>query len=279
MTRAQALARIVAYGREHLAARSGQQRAAELEHFGRRVIARPKEFLEELDARLEERRQGLPRAQQRQLALLAGTPDLFSPLDHIRAETLHTRVIAWALSPRRLSDGLGVKPLRALLEVLAKRDPAVLPEWADAAEGTSASPERHLGAEGRVDVWIELQEAVLAIEVKVDHSEREDQTKDYRCAVEKACERPKRAAHLVFLTLDGSSDPSDERAICVSFRDLLLAWLPVAVSGDSDEHRYLSLYLRTVARHLVLVSDAGPFASWAASRRAATLTMLMDAPQ
>jgi hypothetical protein len=250
-------------------------RLADLDHFRSLVQTDLGAFLRTLDAPFEARRLALSSHALSQLAVLETTPDLFGPLDHIRAETLHTRVVAWALSPHRLGPGLGVEPLRAFLSLLARdEESGVNPEWADGAAHVVARPEWHVSGCGRIDVWLELPDAVFAIEAKVDAELRLRQLEDYQ----RAAERPSRGrkGHVVFLTLDPNNPASSPPTHRITFADLLTAWLPLAAAGRTGEHLYLGAWLRTLAHHLYPVSGSGPFHSWPRARRGRTLSHFED---
>jgi hypothetical protein len=249
-------------------------RLADLDHFRDTVQADLGAFLLGLVAPFEARRVALAPRALAELAVLETTPDLFGPLDHIREEVLHTRVLAWALSPARVG-ALGVEPLRAFLKVLADQpDNDVRPEWADAAAMVKARPEWNVPGCGRIDVWLELSEARFAIEAKVDAPEGDGQLERYRRAVDHHL--GKRKGYTVFLALERDIAVSDPHAIRVTYVDLLRAWLPVAAAGRSGEHLYLGAWLRTLALHLVEVSGTGPFNTWPRARRGKTLSLLED---
>lgn len=249
-------------------------RLDDLDHFRATVQGEHLEgFLLGLDAPFEARRLGLPAHGLAQLAALEGTPDLFGPLDHIRAETLHSRVLAWALSPRRLGPALGVEPLRAFLSLLAAQpDSDVRPEWADDAARVCARPEWHVRGCGRIDVWLELPDAIFAIEAKVDHHLRPGQLIGYRKAVQAPPGNRKR--YVVFLPLQRGIDVSNVKPLYLTFEDVLTAWLPLAAAGRTGEHLYLASWLRTVSQHLANVSGTGPFSGWPRARRGRTLSLL-----
>ena len=252
-----------------------QARLADLDHFRGLVQADLDAFLSTLDAPFEARRVGLSPRALSQLAVLETTPDLFGPLDQIRAETLHTRVVAWALSPHRLGPGLGTAPLRAFLTLLARDETSgVSPEWADSATHRVAKPEHHVRGCGRIDVWLELADAVFAIEAKVDAGLRDWQLEDYQAAVKNPTRG--RKGFVVFLTVERDNPPSSLPTLRVTFDDLLAAWLPIAAEGRSGEHLYLGAWLRTLAHHLYELSGLGPFSSWPRARRGRTLSQLED---
>ncbi len=277
MTREKIIERFVRDGeRLGAAAEAGVApgRLADLAVFREWVQSNLDAFLQSLDAPLEERRRKLEAQKLGRLAVLEGTPDLFGPVDYTRAETLHTRVVAWVLSPER-NGALGVAPLRAFLELLATKTTAeIRPEWADEAANLSANPEWSVGDLGRVDVWLQLPDAIFAIEAKVDHVERADQVADYRRALQNA---PAQGARFtVFLTLVSQVVSSDSEAIHITFEDLLRAWLPVAAEGSSGEHQYLGAWLRTVAQRLTGTAGSGAFHTWPRAQRGRTLSLLEE---
>lgn len=283
MTRYEAVQRFISLGQGHLQLEGSQPGSAhdpDLRRFRERVMANPKAFLAEAKERgLARKEEVMSRREDlaRQLAVLEGPGDLFGPLDHIRAEVLHTRAIAWVLSPWRLKRGIGHAGLGAFLGMLQRHEPEINVEWAAAATDQDCTiPEYVAGERGRVDVWLDLPHVLIAIEAKIDANERADQLKDYRAAVTSA--RKKRPGHTVFLGLQRPDKCSDHRAIRVGFKDLLRALLPVAAAGDDHDHHYLGLYLRTVARSLLHLSDTGTFETWDPARMTRTLTFLEESP-
>lgn len=236
-------------------------------------------FLRDQRAPLDARRTSLPAERLKQLAVLESTPDLLGPLDHIRQETLHTRALAWALSPARLGGTLGEAPLRAFLELLARHappgSPIIDPDWADEAGAAAAIPEHHVPGRGRVDVWLALPQAIFAIEAKVSHVERDGQLSDYRKALDDALARSSgRRGFTVFLARDADDEVSDPDAVRLTWAQLVEAMLPVAAAGETGEHRYLGSWLRTVALHLAELSGHGPFSGWPLARQVRTLALL-----
>lgn len=213
---------------------------------------------------------GLNAAHKLWLDALQVEPDLLGPFDSIRAETVHTRVLAWAMSPARtpqVHGGLGADALFSFLTLaLDKR-------WTRGVDlaDVEAWPEHYLDNGKRVDIWIELAETIVAIEVKVDHFETDGQLPSYREAVGLD-------GHLVFLTRDGCAGDPRAKAIPVTFRQLLGAWLPVACSGTSGEHAYLQRYLKSVAFGLCDLTWHGPFAAWPLARQTMALDFLEEMP-
>jgi len=237
-------------------------RADALDKFRRAVTTDPEAFRARVQAGIERRLAQLGPERRARLDVLGVEPDLMGPLDQVRAETLHTRVIAWALSPARLSHGLGTAPLRALLDRLSLG--VRFHDGVD-LDGVRAVPEHSVGSHGRVDIWLPLPGLEVLIEAKIDHFEGEGQVAGYRRAF------PSREVITVFLTLDGRPCESDPNAVPLSFRDLLAAWIPVAASGRTGEHDYLARYLKTVAVEFCDLADEGGFQEWPWARQIRTL--------
>lgn len=250
-----------------------------LHRFRAEILPRFDTFLRERRASMVDRMSRLSPEARAALSVLEGTPDLLGPLDQIRQETLHTRALAWALSPRRLQGTLGAEPLRRFLTLLARKAPEGTPtpgpELAVADPQLRAEPERVVPGRGRVDVWLNLPGHVVAVEAKVDHVLRWRQLEDYRAAVDAECAHtPNRRGLVVFLALEGTERPPDRRVVCLSWLDILEALLPVAASGSTGDYHYLGLWLRSVARSLATLGGEGPFLGWPPARQGHTLTFL-----
>jgi len=239
----------------------------ELKSFENEFIADPNRFRCELLGKTALARKALTASEACQLDLIGIEPDLLSPLQQLRKETSHTRVLAWALTPS--SRSLGHAALKAFVDRVdlirkdMKRPDVEVDEASWDLAGAKVRAEHHLPGYGRADLSIDLPNAFILVEVKIDAKEREGQIKDYWEAAKKNAGT--RTPVVVYLT----ADPEDKRtefAICLTFEQLLRDWLPVAAAFASAEHRYLASYLASVARVLGL-ADAAGFDDWSFARR------------
>jgi hypothetical protein len=283
MNRKEAIARFVAFGRGHRRAREPEIDDADprlLEQFTERVMSNPDEYLSRLVDSVEARRRGLSPDAQTQIAALEDALDLFGPLAFERKETAYSRVLAWALSPS--SNGqLGEAPLAALLGAVERKQGAAHPadridaDWAHHFEDGDAVAE-HCIPGGRIDVWLSLPDACIAIETKIGHSERDNQAAEYHRYAKLVARATKhRRSYLVWLSLEEPDKVRHVHAINLTWKDLLVAWLPIA-TGTSSDHRYLGAYLRSIAQHLVELADDGPFSTWGPSRQEKVLSLFSE---
>ena len=265
------VSQMVTFGRRLVG--SGAKNVA-LDRFRTVVVRDPVGFADRVRARVAERHARLGDTARHWVSVLETEPDLLGPFDFVRAETVHTRLIAWALTPRGgAANGLGTEPLRAFLELLASWNCDLAGEALAAnLAAVDVVPERSVPPFGRVDIWLTIPRVGdFAIEVKIDHFERDNQVADYRKALEKFGAGGHCAT--VFLTLDGAGS-SDDGAVSLRFADILRAWIPVAAAGDSGEHRYLRAYLKSVATSLCDLGGPGKFDSWHWSHQARTLSFV-----
>jgi hypothetical protein len=202
--------------------------------------------------------------QHRLLRVLEDNPSLLGPLSKARDEVSHSQLLGWAL--RRPGD-LGWSLRRAFLARIHAEQP--LNNWFVTTESTIGP-----GCRVDVDVLIPSRWRCL-IEMKVDASERDDQLDDYRGHLDAMCADQNIDGDLVFLTVDGRDAIGDVEHHAVSFRDLLLDWLPLSTFPSPDA-LYLRLWLATVAQDLCCVSQSGPVAAWGFSERVAVLRFLED---
>lgn len=276
--RARWLDRMVDYGRQlrasAVAAPTGRTSSRGLNDFRRLFMQEPDWLRRRLRDSLAERRAALSVEAERWLGVLETTPDLLAPMDFIRYEPIHTRLVAWCLRPGSLPGGLADSLLRALLSRLAATSTADLPAADEPLGQVTVVPEKTLGDLGRADIWIEMPDVVIVIEAKVDAKERDGQVSDYRLAVERYAGQ--KQALPVFLSVPGDRSETDPDATPLAFRDLLELWLPIAVSGDTHEHRYLRHYLATIARHMYGLAGDGPYDNWAPNERRLALNFLSE---
>ncbi|HWZ89179.1 MAG TPA: PD-(D/E)XK nuclease family protein [Polyangiaceae bacterium] len=202
---------------------------------------------------------------------LGATSDLFELLGLERDEVTYTRAIAAFLNAREpcrypgLSSDCGGR-----FESLLRRKN---PNLGDLALNRAYSEaERTLGREGRVDIALESDAAVVFIEAKIGAEERANQLDDYSRELTPS-RLGGRQGVLVFLT--ARKDQVSQSAvphIHICFEELLLAWLPL-VLGE-QRHGDLRHYLKAIAVHLAGVAARGPFELWPISTQRACLELL-----
>ena len=251
--------------------------APNTELFERVIMTSPKDILWRIAGATVERRRALPTARRAMLGVLEMRPDLLGPLGQARVETVHSALVAHFLD-RRKSGDVGVACRAAfgtlLMNPTMEEEEVAVPECLDFA-AAEVRTERHLGKYGRVDISIESPRTVVLIEVKVDAAEGDQQLPDYATALDELCSQGSREGILVFLTQDPEQHPNAKQAARhIVFRDLLKAWLPVAISGRTSEHVYLSMYLKTVAFHLYSLAEADAFDYWSLRTQRSALQFL-----
>lgn len=221
------------------------------------------------------RRSQLSSKQRRQLDILGWTPDLLEPLRSRFDERSHTEVLAWLLDPR--TNGLEGRPLDVLVERMnglrrERGETEDLPFDRTSLKDTTVLPEVTFAPFGRVDVSVATPAMLLLIEVKVFATERKSQLPDYQKAATQYGK--KRVSQVGFLTADPDQEPSVD-VPHLTFRDLLVDWLPIAAEGDSGAHLYLGRYLSSVAR-LLGIAHPGDFDDWSFSARARALDLICE---
>lgn len=187
-------------------------------------------------------------------------PDLLSPIGTLRHELTHSRLIAFHLDPA-CSRALAPRCTSTLLKRLGHSD-----------DGPFSVTTEHYIRNGRIDIRLESAHTLIFIELKVDSSEGQDQLKRYRTALD--CECGDRTSILVYLTATAGEVPSEKPNFHLSFRDLLLSWLPAA-EGGLDVHRYLARYLKSLALLEGCAAD-GRFEDWSFSTQRALLDLLEE---
>lgn len=254
----------------HQSPSQARAEAALIDRFRQQVTNDVPAFIQRVSERIDRRVATLPAASVAILYRFELAPDLFAPLDFTRAETSHTRVVAWALSPSRLHASLCDRPLRAFLSLLNERGARCGDFVGTDLSRVRAAPERWAGEFGRVDIWLSLPGWEIPIEAKIDADERENQVSDYNEAIDYLT--PSREGFPVFLTIDGHD--SESEAITVSFADLSRAWLPIAFAGESADHLYLRAYIKSVLVNLYHAAATGAFGGWPWLARARFLAYL-----
>ena len=201
----------------------------------------------------------------RTLRCLEEAPALLGPLALTHDELAHSRLLGWAL---RLPGELGDAVRGAWIKKLGVRAP--VREWRVVNEST-------LGQGCRVDLEIEIPGRWLCfVEMKVESNERDGQLPDYRSYLDAACESAEIDGNLVFLTVAGDESVDEVEHDALSFRDLLIMWLPLVqiVRGLDGNAAYLASWLVSIARDLCDVAGQGPSARWDFSTRMEALSLL-----
>lgn len=224
-------------------------------------------------------RRKLSPARRAMLDVLGLSPDLFEPSRSRFDERMHTETMAWFLNLRgTVGDHLRDAFLRIVVagEPEHGQEPPTLEELCPGP--WRAVPERTVPPYGRVDVWLESTPPgstgwVVAVEAKVGAGEGKEQVQRYNDA--RAAYAAGRSWLVVFLTVD-VGEPASGPCLRVAFRDLLRAWLPVAVSGDSSTHDHLRHYLATLAR-LCGVGQPGDFDDWGFAVRRGAIDLVEQA--
>lgn len=246
-----------------------------LASFVTQFVEHPNRLRWELLGQSALRRSQLSSKQRRQLDILGWTPDLLEPLRSRFDERSHTEVLAWLLDPR--TNGLEGRPLEVLVERInglrrERGDTEELPFDRASLKDTTVLPEVTFTPHGRVDVAVSAPAMLLLIEVKVFAAERRSQLPDYQKA---AAQYGKgRGSQVAFLTADPDQEPSID-VPHLTFRDLLVDWLPIAAEGDSGAHLYLGRYLSSVAR-LLGIAHPGDFDDWTFSARRRALDLIYE---
>lgn len=237
-----------------------------LQLFRDRIIARPNDLRRRLLGDNAMRVRELDAAARRCLDSLGVSPDLLGPLGELRYEPTHSRLVAHFLNPL-VEPALAPPLLGALFSQVdvPVGDPSVLAT-------AKVRGERLLPA-GRLDVSIELEDHLVFVEMKVDASEGDQQLARYAEALELL--RGTRRGTLVYLTLD-EEDGTDEKVphVHLSFRQLLLAWLPFAGAGSGPE-QYLARYLKSVAL-VVGAAGMGPFEAWSLGQQRRAIALVEE---
>ncbi len=239
----------------------------DLELFRRLIMARPDDMRSRLLGSSLLRLRTLTPTCRRAIQTLSITPDLLSPIGETRYEPSHSRLLAYLMNPRRGSE-LAPTLLRRFLERIEMPDAAL-----DIAElrRASVTPEAPI-SHGRVDVRIETADLLVFVEVKIDAGEGPSQFRRYQEAL--AAQAGRRTASLVLIALAAHEDKPDVVNAALTFRDLLIAWLPFAAPDDA-EAGYLARYLKTVAL-LLESTGTGAFEDWTFSEQRAALDLVDD---
>jgi hypothetical protein len=271
--RQQYISRLVEWGRSLTTQAEPVPATEQLANFCRLVMPNRQEILWRVTGATAQRRRALSAQGRTMLNALETCPDLLGTLERARDEVTHTKILAHFLDPSR-SGGVGSACVKAFVDLIltsgSEEDMPALPDGLNLKD-LNIRTERHLGKYGRVDLSLDSLQALVLVEVKIDALERPGQLSDYASALDELYLSQKRHTMLIFLTRTPDQAPSIKRsAVHITFRDVLTAWLSVAISGRTEDHIFLSMYLKTIACHLYGLMAAGSFESWplATQRRA-----------
>jgi len=241
------------------------------------IMPRPRELTDRLIASTAIDRARLGPLQVASLQALESNPDLLEPMGQTRKELTHGRLIRHFLDARSCPE-LGRLLLNAFTDLVATKMGAhgVRTDLAGRPlHDPKITTELPVGGFGRVDLCIESPETVFFVEIKIDAKERPGQLADYQAALDEKTSTQGVTGVLVFLTLkDHSSPKSGVPSAHIHFDDVLAAWLPIAASGATPEHRYLGSYLTSVARGVCNLAGLGRFDDWNLTDQRALLRWL-----
>lgn len=236
-----------------------------LEIFRTRIMSRPDDLRRRVLGENLLRKKALGAGQRRMLRNLDVVPDLLTPLGLLRSEVAHCKFLEHQLSDAEHPE-IAAGTMRRLLELALDTVP-----WSDAdLASATVRAEVGVGLAGRVDLGIDIADKLLVfVEAKVDATEGEEQLARYRKALDQRLAG--RTGCLVFLTLPDTPTPAyDFDFKHITFRDLLLAWLPFTLV---DPNRYLASYLKSVAV-LLEVAGRGEFDNWSFATQRAALELV-----
>ncbi|MBL8618299.1 MAG: PD-(D/E)XK nuclease family protein [Deltaproteobacteria bacterium] len=241
-------------------------------------MAEPDSLRWRLKGVVAERLTRLNYAQRRKLAALSCTPDLMAPLGLQSSEIHHTRMLRWLLDPAD-HPALGRAPLEAFLLALRSKSRGTgkgsLIDALGREQPRSVIAEKVLPDGRRVDLAIEYPNGWLLVENKIDSTEHDQQLSAYQHFLDTS---GKNQCILVYLTKAGEPKPDVDGCVHLEWAELLNHMLPVAIGGESAEHRYMVQYLASVARHVVEIAGAGPFDSWSIGKQHEVLDLIEGRP-
>ena len=248
---------------------------ADLVVFRERVIRNPDRLLHQWMGQTALRRRRMNPDRRRMLDVLGRSPDLFEPSGSRWDERLHTATLTWFLGwSVSIRGGLAFPARDAFLTMICAGEPEQghpLPDVEELrAQSWRVVAERSVAPFGRVDIWLESTKFVVVVEAKLGAREGIDQIKRYNDA--KVGHARGREWIVVFLTVDNALAASGP-SIRTTFRDLLSAWLPLAVARDTGTHEHMALYLATVAI-VCGVAGAGDFDDWNLESRRSALDLV-----
>ncbi len=208
------------------------------------------------------------------LEVLGSYFDLLGPIRRERDEVSYTHAIAFLMCPKRNGE-IGEQCQRAFLSFVSEKSR----DWSnlDAAEmvgkgETGSEAWTHLKERQgiRVDVTLETVTSLIWIEAKVDSSENEasdggTQLQTYQSRLRDIAATRNKSCCLVFLTVEEDAAKSsvvEVPFLHMTFKDLLLAWLPIAAKHDGPSGFYLRAFLKSVAVFLYSLGAVGPVEAW-----------------
>lgn len=239
------------------------------------ILANADAIRDRLRRVVEMRRAKMTTVQGKMLAMLGRAPDLFEPMGLGASEVHHTRVLRWALDPSAHAS-LGRAPLDAFFALVHRKGAGKRIAVNRLARSTvrQVCAEFSLPQGRRVDLALEFADGWLLIENKIESGEGQDQLKSYS----KWLSSQPTGGVLVYLTREDAETPNVKLScIHITWRQVLTVLLPIAASGDSDEHQYLGRYLASVARHVVGLTGSGVFEGWTLGERHNTLNLIIEA--
>lgn len=232
------------------------------EAFRARIMAPWAQLVPRLAGAVTQRARALDATQRACLRVLEDHPSLLEPPGRELDEKAHTHAVAWFLD----RDGaLGEELRRAFVDAIEAPD-APVDDW-------RVQPERILDSGRRVDIEIEVRGRWLClVEAKIDAPEGDGQLADYRADLDRRSAGLELPAKLVFLAREGRKASVESTSL--TWRELLVAWLPVAAAHRGPRAIALSSYLVTLAEDVVECSEPGAFLGWSFASQTATLDLL-----
>jgi hypothetical protein len=218
-----------------------------------------------VDAAVTQRLREVPPSLHDALDVLAVSPSLLAPMDRVRDEVTHTRLLAWLLG---LTGETGQAARKAWLARFGVNAP--LDHWHVRAE----APVPVLGKHGRIDVCIEVPGRWLFyVEAKIDAPESDRQLSRYHEHLTEAAKKAGIGHTLVFLTIDGRRSEENVPHDPLSFTDLARDWLPLIGRGGADA-TYLAAWVTTIVCDLTGAIPEGSVETWSAVQKLDALTFL-----
>lgn len=214
----------------------------------------------------------------RLLEVLEVTPDLMRPLRREREEFAYSCAVAWLLDPAR-SPRLGRPCLDAFVRLVYDNESEAMDGFVlqnTRIEGdVSVKTEMVLDAENRVDIVIESTTHLLFVECKIDSEEGRDQLSRYDRALR--TRTGPRAGRLVYLTATETAPESARVSFRhITFRDLLIAWLPIAADATGTDAAFLRMFLKSIAQALYGLAGDHRIDKWPIPIQRASLKFLKD---
>lgn len=233
--------------------------------FEREVMAAWPAITQRVADAVTQRLREVPQSLHDAVGILAASPSLLAPMDRVRDEVIHTRLLAWLLG---LPGETGQAARRAWL---ARFDvDAPLDHWHVRAE----APVPVLGKNGRIDVRIEVPGRWLFyVEGKIDAPESPGQLARYHAHLTASPKTAGGGFTLVFLTVDGRNSEENVPHVALAFTDLARDWLPLIGSGGPDA-TYLAAWLATILCDLTGTLPEGSVDGWSAVQKLDALTFL-----